>query len=162
MTPHLGSTPRADHIGRGAAEPGTWMVWGQESGSAPSLVCHGMARLKKICSPLNPLPPVTGRRAFKQKMWPCPCPSAVIQKVNPAPHLGKTGELAPVVWVWVIRPKAVRAGGLTPLLAVWYIGWATQSSTGELTWVVMMTESWQADQPSYSPSPKPGLRDSTP
>lgn len=55
-----------------------------------------MARLKEIFSPLNTLSPVTGRRAFKQKMWPCPSPSAAIQKADPASSPGQKSRAGPV------------------------------------------------------------------
>lgn len=48
---------------------------------------------------------------------------------------------------------------MSPLLAAGCIGWVSQSGAGELIQVLITRESWQAGQPSYHPSPEPGLWD---
>lgn len=52
----------------------------------------------------------------------------------------------------------VRAREMALILAVCYIGCASQDSDGELTWVVTIREICQADQPSYHPGSQPTKR----
>lgn len=55
------------------------------------------------------------------------------------------------------RPRGIRPQ-LAPFLAVYCIGWASWgNNTGDFTWVVMMRETWQTDQPSHHTGSEPGL-----
>ena len=79
------------------------------------------------------------------------------QRVCPVLHLGKTVELALVMWVQVSGTWAVRAGKMALLLVLCFIGWARQGSAGELIWMLTMKGSWQDDQPSYYAGLEQGL-----
>lgn len=54
-------------------------------------------------------------------------------------------------------PKGLRAGEPAMLLATGCIGWADLGNAGELTWMVIVRESWWSDQPNYNPDPEPEL-----
>lgn len=70
------------------------------------------------------------------------------------PYLDKTVKLSKVVWVqrnWLCSLLSTTLGRQT-----------SQNNAGELTLVVTMRESQQADQLGYYPGPEPGLQSSSP
>lgn len=76
-----------------------------------------------------------------------PSPREETQRVNPASHLGKTIELAIVVWVqmsWTPKHESRRT---SPALSVCYTGWVSWGSV-RVGLVVMMKERWQMTNPA--------------
>lgn len=99
--PLSGQHTRADPIGRGTAEPGMW-AWEQECCPCPLPRIpwggkDGVARVRKMCPP--PISLATWVRQESLPWGPKNEPRAALWRVDPAPYLGKTGELALEVWV---------------------------------------------------------------
>lgn len=67
---------------------------------------------------------------------------------------GKIVELALVLWVWLTGSEGLRAKP-HPLPASVCTGWASRGTSGELAGIVLMRESWGADQTN---SHLPGTR----
>lgn len=62
------------------------------------------------------IPPLTS--CSTRENWLCPLPTAALRRVGPAPHLGSTIELTPLVGVHVSGPRRCESGRTSPTVCL--------------------------------------------